>query len=132
VIAVSASAYDLDRDECFAAGCDGFLAKPVREEDLWTAVERALGLVWQVADTVDSATPFPLPLRAPPSVEAAALYDLAAKGDVVGIRARADALIDLDAAYGPFAHRVLDLAGRFKMKAIRQFVAGYLPEPPKP
>ena len=132
VIAVSASAYDLDRDECFAAGCDGFLAKPVREEDLWTAVERALGLVWQVADTVDSATPFPLPLRAPPSVEAAALYDLAAKGDVVGIRARADALIALDAAYGPFAHRVLDLAGRFKMKAIRQFVAGYLPEPPKP
>ncbi len=131
IIAVSASAYDLDRNECFAAGCDAFLAKPFREEELWTAVERALGLVWQVADTEETRTPFPLAVKAPPPAEAAALYDLAAKGDVVGIRARATALIALDASYGPFAHSVLDLAARFKMKAIRQFVARYLPDAPK-
>ncbi|MCX6954743.1 MAG: PAS domain S-box protein [Verrucomicrobia bacterium] len=132
IIAVSASAYDLDRNECFAAGCDAFLAKPFREEELWTAVERALGLAWHIADTEETRTPFPLALHAPPPAEAVALYDLAAKGDVVGIRARAAALVALDPKYGPFAQSVLDLAARFKMKAIRQFVARYLPDSPKP
>jgi PAS domain S-box-containing protein len=130
VIAVSASAYDLDRSECFAAGCDAFLAKPFREEELWTAVERALGLVWHLADAEETRTPFPLAVQPPPPAEATALYELAAKGDVVGIRARAAALVALDPKYGPFAQNVLDLAARFKMKAIRQFVARYLPEPP--
>lgn len=131
IIAVSASAYDLDRNECFTAGCDAFLAKPFREEELWTAVERALGLIWHIADTEETRTPFPLAVQPPPPAEAIALYELAAKGDVVGIRARATALVALDPKYGPFAHSVLDLAARFKMKAIRQFIARYLPDAPK-
>jgi hypothetical protein len=44
----------------------------------------------------------------------------------VGIRHRAQALIALDAKHTPFAQSVLDLAARFKMKAIRQFVGRYL------
>ena len=131
IIAVSASAYDLDRTECFTAGCDAFLAKPFREEELWSAIERALGLVWQITNSEETRTPFPLSLHPPPPAEAAALYELAAKGDVVGIRARAAALVALDPQYGPFAQSVLDLAGRFKMKAIRQFVSRYLTETPK-
>jgi CheY-like chemotaxis protein len=129
IIAVSASAYDLDRTECFAAGCDDFLAKPFREETLWAAVARALGLSWQTTAAMESEetrTPFPLVLEAPPPHEAAAIYELAAKGDVVGIRSRAQALISLDAKYTPFAQSVLDLAARFKMKAIRQFVSRYM------
>jgi hypothetical protein len=31
----------------------------------------------------------------------------------------------MDAKYTPFAQGVLDLASRFKMKAVRQFVARY-------
>jgi CheY-like chemotaxis protein len=121
----------LDRTECFTAGCDAFLAKPFREEELWSAIERALGLVWQITNSEETRTPFPLSLHPPPPAEAAALYELAAKGDVVGIRARAAALVALDPQYGPFAQSVLDLAGRFKMKAIRQFVSRYLTETPK-
>ena len=48
------------------------------------------------------------------------------KGDVVAIRARAEALLALDPRYAPFAQGVLDLAARFKMKAIRQFVGRYM------
>ena len=65
-------------------------------------------------------------MQAPPPEEANAIYELAAKGDVVGLRARAQALTELDPKYAPFAQGVLDLAARFKMKAIRQFVARYL------
>jgi len=125
VIAVSASAYDLDRSECFAAGCDEFLAKPFREEDLWAAVERVLGVVWRHAEVEETRTPFAIALHPPPPAEATAIYELAAKGDVVAIRARAQALIALDPKYAPFAQSVLDLAARFKMKAIRQFVARF-------
>lgn len=127
IIAVSASAYDLDRSECFAAGCDAFLAKPFREEELWQALERALGLVWRIADPEETRSPFPAVTHAPPADEASALYDLAAKGDVVGIRQRAQALVDRDPSQAAFAQSVLDLAARFKMKAIRQFVSRYLP-----
>jgi PAS domain S-box-containing protein len=127
IIAVSASAYDLDRSECFAAGCDEFLAKPFREEDLWAIVERALGIAWRTAETEETRSPFPVVIQSPPAAEATAIYELAAKGDVVGIRARAQALIALDPKYAPFAQGVLDLAARFKMKAVRQFVARHLP-----
>jgi hypothetical protein len=93
---------------------------------LWSVVERALGLTWRLADTGgESRTPFPLVVHAPPAAEADAIYELAAKGDVVGIRARAQALLERDPKFGPFAQAVLDLAARFKMKAIRQFVSRY-------
>ncbi|MES2695942.1 MAG: PAS domain S-box protein [Verrucomicrobiota bacterium] len=125
IVAVSASAYDMDRSECLMAGCDEFLAKPFREEDLWATIGRALNLTWNYAEAEETRTPFALPMYAPPVVEATAIYELAAKGDVVAIRNRAQALIALDPKYTPFAQNVLDLAARFKMKAIRQFVARY-------
>jgi signal transduction histidine kinase/CheY-like chemotaxis protein len=132
IIAVSASAYDLDRNECFTAGCDAFLAKPFREEELWFTVGRALGLTWKTAEAEETRTPFAPVLHPPPAAEAEALYELAAKGDVVGIRTRAAALAAADPRFAPFAQSVLDLATRFKMKAIRQFVARYRSAPPAP
>ena len=125
IVVVSASAYDLDRSDCFAAGCDDFLAKPFREEELWAAVARALGLVWRHGEPEEEGAAAVAEIYPPPREEAAALHDLAEKGDVMGIRARAAALVRLDPKLEPFARHVLDLAARFKMKAIRQFVARY-------
>ncbi len=130
IVAVSASAYDLDRAECLAAGCDAFLAKPFDEEALWAVMGRVLGLSWRTTEAEDTRTPFPFAVEPPPVEEAQAIYDLAAKGDVVGIRARAQALVERDASYQLFAQGVLELAGRFKMKAIRQFVERYLDRKP--
>jgi PAS domain S-box-containing protein len=126
IVAVSASAYDLDRNECLAAGCDDFLAKPFREEELWSMIERLLALTWHATDSEETRTPFPLVMHPPPAEEAAAIYELAAKGDVVAIRNRAQALLARDPKYAPFAQSVLDLATRFKMKAIRQFVSRFI------
>lgn len=89
-------------------------------------MERFLGLTWQYSEVEETRPPFAVALQPPPPAEATAIYELAAKGDVVGLRARAQALIDMDAKYTPFAQGVLELAGRFKMKAIRQFVARYI------
>src|SRR5690606_35245228 len=109
IVAVSASAYDLDRNECLAAGCDEFLAKPFREEERWAILERTLGLTWKYAEAAGTRLPFSSVMHAPPRAEAAALYELAAKGDVVGLRARAQELMAMDPNYTPFAQGVLDL-----------------------
>jgi len=125
IVAVSASAYDVDRSECLAAGCDAFLAKPFREDELWNMIARVLGLTWRTVDPEETRTPFPPVVEPPPAEEAKAIYELATKGDVVAIRERAQALMARDVKYQAFAQGVLDLAGRFKMKAIRQFVGRY-------
>jgi len=126
IVAVSASAYAVDRSECLAAGCDAFLAKPFQDEELWAVIERVLGVTWIYLDSEETRTPFAVTVQPPPPDEVMVFYELAAKGDVVGIRTRAQALVALDAKYEPFAQSVLDLAARFKMKAIRQFVGRYL------
>ena len=123
IIAVSASAYDIDRRDCREAGCDDFLAKPFREEELWRVIGEALRLTWRFADDLtETRTPFPLLPKVPGPTELDALYEFARKGDILGLRARAEAIQAGDAELAPFAQGILELAARFKMKAIRQFI----------
>ncbi len=131
MIGVSASAFEPDREACRQAGCADFLAKPFREEQLFAALERQLGLKWCYADaaTRETASPFPSVQHAPDAADAEALFELASKGDVVGVRALAQKLAERDPRLAPFAQGVTELAARFKMKAIRQFVDRYRGKP---
>ena len=44
IVALTASAFDSDRDELLAAGCDDFVLKPFREEVLFDVMARLLGV----------------------------------------------------------------------------------------
>jgi PAS domain S-box-containing protein len=129
MIGVSASAFEPDREACRQAGCAEFLAKPFREEQLFAALERQLGIKWRYADPIaltrETHAPFPAVQHAPEPADAEALFELASKGDVVGVRALAQKLAERDPRLAPFAQGVTELAARFKMKAIRQFVDRY-------
>ncbi len=60
IIALTAYATDLDRQKCFTAGMDDFVAKPIRFEDLHAALERRM-VTAEVTGTVgtrSSASPF--------------------------------------------------------------------------
>ena len=46
VIATSASAFACDQEKCLAAGCDGFISKPVQSDKLLEQLSRHLGLEW--------------------------------------------------------------------------------------
>ena len=57
VIAMSASAFDNDQEKCLAAGCDGFISKPVQVEKLLGQLRHHLGLEWVYEETdIDTLT----------------------------------------------------------------------------
>ncbi|HYC71035.1 MAG TPA: PAS domain S-box protein [Opitutaceae bacterium] len=127
LIGVSASAHEVNRQASLEAGCVEFLAKPFREEDLFELMERHLGVKWLITEAPASETgsPFPHLPHPPQPADAEMLFDLASKGDVIGVRTYAQQLAARDPRLAPFAANVTDLAARFKMKAIRQFVGRY-------
>jgi PAS domain S-box-containing protein len=129
IVGISASAFHPDRQACLDAGCTEFLAKPFREEQLLAILERQLGLQWYYIDVtpVNSNPPFPIEQQAPEAADAEALFELASKGDVLGVRTYAQKLAERDPRMAAFTQRITDLAARFKMKAIRQAVARHLP-----
>ena len=46
VLAMSGSAFDCDQHKCIAAGCDGFISKPIQVEKLLEQLRKHLGLEW--------------------------------------------------------------------------------------
>lgn len=131
IIAVSASAYDMDRQACLEAGCDDFLPKPVNAEELWLKLGTLLALTWRYEEPSRARAtiaPFAGVTEPPPPEVVRAIHDLARAGDVVGLRTRVEALARELPAHAEFARAVLELANNFKMKAIRQLVAPWMPD----
>ena len=54
VVAITASAFEEQRMEILAAGCDDFLSKPVSLEDILQMLEKHLGITW-VAEVYEQA-----------------------------------------------------------------------------
>ncbi len=137
LVAMSASAFDTDQRAALDAGCAEFLPKPLREARLLETLARQLGLEWVRGDAAagaDTRAPFPPAGPPPDTADADAIHELACKGDVVAVRAYAEALRARDPRQAAFAQAVIDLAARFKMKAIRQYVARHRADgaPPSP
>jgi signal transduction histidine kinase/DNA-binding NarL/FixJ family response regulator len=138
VIAMSASVLSFNRDDAFAAGCDDFLPKPFREEDLLARLSLALRLDWQT--TAAAAEPLPSrPPSGPPSADSAPrlptawlqeLLVLARRGEVVALRRR---LAEARATAGS-AEPLIDaldlLAKSYRMERIRERLENALSLPP--
>jgi PAS domain S-box-containing protein len=133
IVGVSASAFNVDRQTFLAGGCADFIAKPFREEHLLGLIGHHLGLTWTRDGIPQGETQF-LTRSAvastarhspPPAADLEELFRLASNGDVLGVRAYAEDLRARDAALGAFCREVIELAARYKMKAIRQLLARY-------
>lgn len=51
ILALTASAFEEDKEQVLAAGCDEMLSKPIEAQHLFEAIERALGLRFKYAET---------------------------------------------------------------------------------
>jgi PAS domain S-box-containing protein len=119
IIAISASAFDHNREQSFKAGADAFLAKPFRIEHLLELIATHLELEWRCEESEETreAEEAIIP---PPLDELALLQDLATQGDIRGITQRCEQLAQQ--GYKGFARHLTALSHDFKIKEIRQFL----------
>jgi len=151
IIATSASVFDYNQQEYLAAGCDGFIPKPVQAENLFELLQVYLGIEWIYEDgsavsnkeiteeivipreklkgeITQAIQPQENTLVVPPPTEMASLYELAMMGDIGGILEQAKRLQELDEQFVPFANKLLQLAKGFQEKQILEFVKQYTTE----
>ncbi|MBI5770410.1 MAG: response regulator [Verrucomicrobia bacterium] len=124
IIALSASALSLDRDEVLAAGFDDVLPKPFNEIELLTRLGVLLGL------PLVSEAPGVKPAQAIEAEALRALLDDALHGRIVPLRRRLDELRAAQA--DPLLEELVALAGRFQMARIVQRIEAALREPTVP
>ena len=125
IVAISASASVFSREEALAAGCSDFVAKPLRSEELLNAVGRLLSLTWHTVE-VRPAAPGAMPALTTGLVvdraRAYELYDLAMKGDVRELLARAEDASANDPGAAPVYQEVQRLARQFDFKGVRRIL----------
>ena len=133
IVHVTASASQEDKAKCYAAGANAFLAKPVEEDLLLTAIGTLLSLVWVRApaplETLEAHADEVVEAAIPPAEEIDVLLQLVRLGNMQMIGARADYLEKLDPAFALFARRVRTLAQAYQSKALAAFVAQYQAAP---
>jgi PAS domain S-box-containing protein len=129
IIAVTASASREDELKCYAAGASAFLSKPVDHDLLLDAIGAQLSLSWILEQALpedgDHDDEQADDMVIPPADEIDVLFQLARIGNMQKIIERADYLLTLDPAFGPFAKRVQALAHGYHSKALVAFVARY-------
>ncbi|HEY9297406.1 MAG TPA: ATP-binding protein, partial [Phormidium sp.] len=137
VIAISASVFEFDQQQSIKVGCNDFLPKPVREEDLLQKLQQHLELDWiydnqsEIGESLkqkDKPENNPVSsstspdLLIPPAEEVAIFLDLAMRGDLRAIAKRATQLEELNQDWSPFASYLRQLAKEFKGRQIVEFL----------
>ncbi|MEZ2229735.1 MAG: AAA family ATPase [Microcoleus sp.] len=134
-IGTSASVYEAEKLVSLAAGCNAFIPKPIRVEELLDCLEVHLGLEWIYEELENRLTDSELPhsqskiepeeMIAPPTEVIAILFDLAMMGDLGGIQKEAEKLKNIDFRYVPFANHLNQLAKDFEEAKILDLVQKY-------
>ncbi|MGL5192599.1 MAG: AAA family ATPase [Chroococcales cyanobacterium] len=135
-IGTSASIFSSQEQSCLNIGCNDFLLKPIRDEQLLSCLGNHLDLEWiyeeqAVVSAESSLNPASIPPQlseaiAPNPQELAILFDLAMKGELVTIQERMQRLVDGDPRYAPFATQVIHFAKTFAEEELLTYVQGYM------
>ncbi|MEG4234505.1 AAA family ATPase [Microcoleus sp. Pol11C3] len=132
VIATSASVFDFDRQQSVEVGCNDFIPKPIRIEELLEKLRTHLGLEWiyeenqeEIRKAEGEKKSLSSEIVAPPDEEIAVLFDLAMMGDLRGIAERAAKLEQLNEQWVPFTTHLRQLAKGFEEQQILEFIKKY-------
>ncbi|MEM7536531.1 MAG: ATP-binding protein [Chloroflexota bacterium] len=146
VIAVSASVFEMTKEQSRVVGCNDYVAKPVDIDELLEIIEKYLGLTW-IYDTHEDAEDSlidhknnnifvdiehgdvdasgeglpPLPIQ---TVEE--LYDFIMIGDVDGLQAALTAIESMYPGHSPFIQTVRTLAEEFRLDEIQDMLEEYM------
>ncbi|MEG4996720.1 hybrid sensor histidine kinase/response regulator [Microcoleus sp. B4-D4] len=132
VIATSASVFDFDKQQSVEVGCNDFIPKPIRIEELLEKLRTHLGLEWiyeenleEIRKSETEKKSLSSEIVAPPDEEIAALFNLAMMGDLRAIGDKATKLEQLNEQWGPFATHLRQLVKGFEEKQILEFIKKY-------
>jgi len=128
IIAISANAFERDRQRSLKIGANAFLPKPIEEEALLSLISTHLSLKWLIEEAANKseADAPAAPLIRPPTEQLKTLHNLAQGGMMSRIRKQADKIEKIDAKYVPFAEKVRQLARDFEDDEIVALVEQFL------
>jgi len=132
IIVISASAFEIDRDQSLQAGSNDFLAKPFRLPKLVQLLETHLDLAW-IYEDIEPAAGESEPAKPitessmilPGKQRIAQLLDFARRGDVAAIIRETDLLMKEDKRYRFFADTLQQLAKAFKLHELETLLENY-------
>ncbi|MCB0131644.1 MAG: response regulator, partial [Caldilineaceae bacterium] len=135
IIAISASVFDVTKEQCQAAGCDDYIAKPVNVDQLLAAIAEHMALDWVYKEDALAASGDDEEAEGSPTqpvvVSAdmlAAIRDAAQIGDIDAIDALADELLDAGEQNQEFAETIREMAQQFRLDEIERLVEQYIEE----
>ncbi len=131
-IGTSASIMEVEKQGSLAAGCNAFIPKPIRVEELLDCLQVHLGLEWIYEDLQDGNAESEVSHKqfqvqepeiiAPPADEMAVLFELAMRGDLGEIQKQAEKFKKMDVKYVSFARHLNQLVKNFDEAKILEFV----------
>jgi signal transduction histidine kinase/DNA-binding response OmpR family regulator len=131
IIATSASAFPQDIQRSLTAGCNDFIAKPIKADKMLEKLRKHLKLEW-IFDTENltlenqNSVTNTQPLVIPPKEIIKKIYQLTLQGHLDGIFEQATLLEKTDEKFKPFATKLQQLANEFKIRKIREWIKPYL------
>jgi len=124
IIAVSANAFESDREQAIAAGCNGFIFKPVYLRDLLEQLQLHLTLEWiRDASVIEANSELVETARAiPPLEHLAALRDYARIGYIQGLNEELDRVLAMDVVHQGFVLHLREMAKQFRTMEIVELI----------
>ncbi|MEK8015296.1 MAG: ATP-binding protein [Candidatus Parabeggiatoa sp.] len=134
IIMISASVFECHKEQSIEAGCDDFLPKPIRAEDLLSVLKKHLDLTWvyEAKETnngdekhveIEAETE---ELVGPNEKQADILFDLAMRGDLDGIVQQLAEFEQSDKQLTAFANQIKGFAKNFEEERICDLIEQYV------
>jgi signal transduction histidine kinase/DNA-binding NarL/FixJ family response regulator len=119
IIALTASAFEEDREAVMACGCDGFVRKPLKEHRLFDAITRLLGVRFRYQDqAIESRMEAPLDQRALAQLPKALLERLLEAAEQLDSEEIEKVVAEIEIQSAPLAGAIRDLAMQFRFDVV--------------
>ncbi len=126
IIAASASVFEHHHQESSNAGCNDFLAKPIREDVLLEKLEHYLKLEWIYEQPTADEEVVVAEMISPSPAQATTLHEYALLGDIDGILTYLEQLEQSEPQLKVFIHQARELAENFDVEQLRTLTKEYM------
>ncbi|MEN8216884.1 MAG: response regulator [Pseudomonadota bacterium] len=126
IIALSATVFEHQRQECLKLGCNAFLEKPINTDKFLQILAEHCPIKWIYEKPEEQNENPPAQIIPPNEEQIKALFKLAKYGDVQAVIKEAEALLESEPHLQAFVGEVCQLAKGFKITQLKNFLEQFL------